>query len=353
MTVENSEANEFSEESEIAISDEEEAGDGEGGEDLNAFDLDRVDQLEVLYQGTVDWQASHDPPSGVVESSNEFTVGFPEGERDTQDEKTDPEAEEGEGGDDLMAFFFDRRDQLDLLYQGTVDWQASYDAPRAVVESSNEFTVGFPDGERFTEEEEPDGTAETGVGGDDMDAWELDPADTIAALVQGTYEDESDYSIPIGVGQTDANRFTVSDQKSASEPDEQTAGDGIFLGRNVFDLELTGIVYAVADPDEPDLDHALKVGGATITLFPEELEDEDPEEFAGQIIEVETSADGIYTAGLPEFDTRFFLQVEHPVLGQRLSSIEIERADAELDVFYQALAGGSTGLSVGRGVNLG
>jgi len=325
-----------------------ESEDGDGGDDLEVFHLDREDRLEQLAVDGLNNESSFTLSGGVMDTPQRpLETGFPEGERET--DGTPPStSREGDGGDDLEVFDVDREDRLEQLAAPGLSNESSFTLSGGVMDTHQRpLETGFPEGERESDGTPPI-TSLDGPGGEERQVFNLDREDRLQQIASPGLSNESSYPTEGGVIDTSQRSFAIGfpeGEKTADNGESRPASDGILLGRNVFDVELFGEVLAVDDRSNPDLEAALLVAGAEITLIPEEAEDITD-------VTVTSARDGVYAVGLPEFETEYLLAVSHPFLGETAAAIEVERDDAELDIIYEVGAG-AAGLSVGRGVSLG
>ena len=283
----------------------------------------------------------------AIENSTEDP--FDVGPEDTA--LSDPPAatEAGEGGGDMLAWYYSRSLQYERLIRADFTNESSFTLPKCVIESGNQpFNRGFEEGE-FEFDGTPAGSSLLGTGGSDMTVWSLSRQNKLRELGTGTFENKSSYPIPHGI--IDTGGWNVPFEDGEYEfPDE--IPEGALLGRNVFNLNLFGLVNAVPDPDSPDIENAVRVGNANIRIWTIDIDEE------GQEIEIEaevrSAADGIYVISPPAWETVFFVEVSHAYLGTVVQTVEIDQVDVEENIFMQLPRGGSLGLNAGgSGVSMG
>ena len=344
--VENSASNAFDVHHEIGLSDPDDTDPdttkGDSGDDMPTWDDDEDIMDNIVRGGTFTNESSKNfPPAVVNVTSNAFDT-----EHEVSMAEPDGTAEQGSLGDDMPSWADDGDILENIVAGGTVTNESSTSFPYGVM---NVVTNAF-DTEHEVSMTEPSSNVEEGDRGPAMLSWD-DDEDILENIVRGgTFTNLSSQAIPPGTVNTAANGFYVEQQVVMPDIEDE---EGIYLGRNVFDLNLFGRVYAVPDPDHPDTENALAVGNATVAL--QFIVEEDNGNLTAEPgAEVSSAGDGIYAISPPGEDMPFFLQVSHTHLGTFTRVIEIGQTDIEENIFMQLPRGGSIGLNAGgSGVSMG
>lgn len=260
---------------------------------------------------------------------------------------TSPPAESttGSGGADLDMWGMTMEQRYELLAYVPTEYitdHSQYDLfpDPAVLSSPGDPFEAFED--RALSESVSTG-AQTGIGGADLDMWDrsMDHRYELLGFVDSqSIENYSQFSLfdEPGVLNSPGDSYAADGTKAVLDPNQVTAGYGITAGINVFAFNIFGRVWAVPDPNDPDLTNALRVGNAQITVIGPDLQSE-----------ATSASDGVFTAYPPSAESTLMIQADHAILGTTRTTIDIGTTDTEVDLFYPIPTGGSGGFAVGRG----